>query len=748
MNSQIKLAAGDQEFEQAFFQLAYDKLQGKLSNLVPFLVGFQLVKKSDNDTKAVGVFGFKSNNGQILFVPAFFVNGKIKELEILYSRNNNQFYPLNEDFAELFLKDDVTGIGTPSDERKEDVQRDMPSANMRKIIWPPRTGRISYAEAKDLDEKNPEVLTKAAECLLSKKSYTKGPELTNFVKSADNKVKEAFFYMLGKNAEFADAVRSFYSDEAIADALYVAPVVKEAKAKKVKVYDFQADNDFSKVPAEKKKQLVSEGVTIVDNRSDCETSELGICKVTESFSNPTQTGFYPYITELGTIRYGLVLTNLEAFMGGYNYPRAIVVDLQSPRKGQAYEADLSSVFIKDQIQVKDLSSAMKLLEEPAEALPGYEDYILINENLKATEPFRVMENYKDSSGVRRIKVEPSWMRDVPDRPNNFEPKLKGKDKEIVLVLTKKVGDKLEHRNHAVYVPKGFKLLKLHLSEYYSPSIDYNLPKDERDRKRSEIENDKAEIKSGAPGGLSALTSFLHANNTFPLTIHTNGSQYFLNVSGAKAKFETPLEAKIAMVTELGLREKDAEAAITDLIPNKKRDGIVKVSVTGEHILNLQDETPESNEFGQPTYYGVPWVDMYDSSDGYTKDPTQPGLGVKPDDASLSSTINHAVNLAQQGQKDVFDTQTIGALAKYTDSNNKVLEYVPSFVSSLDKLGRMLFLAYWDTDTFEEMYGKDELPELIELVKSVFNNLGDLVIFLKRKVPDLSINDNEQSKNDV
>ena len=42
-----------------------------------------------------------------------------------------------------------------------------------------------------------------------------------------------------------------------------------------------------------------------------------------------------------------------------------------------------------------------------------------------------------------------------------------------------------------------------------------------------------------------------------------------------------------------------------------------------------------------------------------------------------------------------------------------------------------------------MYGVDELPELIELIKSVFRNLGDLVIFLKRKFPDVSINVTDQ-----
>ena len=83
-----------------------------------------------------------------------------------------------------------------------------------------------------------------------------------------------------------------------------------------------------------------------------------------------------------------------------------------------------------------------------------------------------------------------------------------------------------------------------------------------------------------------------------------------------------------------------------------------------------------------------------------------------------------------------------------DSSTKVLDYVPNLVSTLDKLGRILFLTYWQTDSFEKMYGRDELPELIELVKNTFANLGDLVIFFKRSTPDLSINDNTQSKTDL
>ena len=96
-----------ESLEQAFFQLAYGKLQDSLKNLLPFLIGFEIVKKNEDNTKALGVFGFRSQSGEILYVPAFFINGKVKNLDLLYSKNNEQFYPLNEDFAELFLKDDL-----------------------------------------------------------------------------------------------------------------------------------------------------------------------------------------------------------------------------------------------------------------------------------------------------------------------------------------------------------------------------------------------------------------------------------------------------------------------------------------------------------------------------------------------------------------------------------------------------------------------------------------------------------------
>ena len=119
------------EMEQAFFQLAFERLQEKLYNLLPYMVGFEIADRSQDGSKLLGVFGFKSNNGQMIFVPAFFINGDVKGVDLMYSKNNEQFYPLNEDFAELFLKDDSTGIGDVTKKTRQEINRNMPMTDLQ-----------------------------------------------------------------------------------------------------------------------------------------------------------------------------------------------------------------------------------------------------------------------------------------------------------------------------------------------------------------------------------------------------------------------------------------------------------------------------------------------------------------------------------------------------------------------------------------------------------------------------------------
>jgi hypothetical protein len=216
-----------------------------------------------------------------------------------------------------------------------------------------------------------------------------------------------------------------------------------------------------------------------------------------------------------------------------------------------------------------------------------------------------------------------------------------------------------------------------------------------------------------------------------------------------------------MVLDFGMDVKQAEELIDGIKNDRPIKGYLKLAYTGDTIPYYNDEQPWVNDLGYPTTsgYGQEFVQPPDQS--YTDNPAQTGTGrgsmsevdgVDPNtdrqEAShephnVKGDIDKATQMAQSGQKEIFDTQSIATLAKYVSPSNKINEYMPYLVAAMDRLGRMIFLVHYSSDKFEELYGRSDLPELVELLTSVFKNLGDLVIFLKRKSPEISINMNEQ-----
>jgi hypothetical protein len=736
-----KIAADDQ-IEGAFFQLAYGKLQDALKNLIPYLVGFEIVKKNQENTRALGVFGFRSNKGQVLFVPAFFVNGKVKNLDLLYSKNNEQFYPLNEDFAEMFIKDEMLGLGENSKESRTDIMRDATQGDYRQMSVPPRTGRYTIASVID------------------------------YVEESDNKTKQAFTGLIEKDAEFCEALLRFYPLEKVAKAIALEDGTKYRKSDKatkkinlVKVVKPTDKDEVKKLTQSDKETLMTQGYVIVDDRAQEDKSTFGVVDYIKKFINPDESGFYPYVTKLGGLRYGLILVRPKQLQQDFATDDTLVIDLDS-KDGTTYVKDHKGVFVKDQIKVQDYSMVHKMMVDAAEGKPGYTNtYILINENLKATQPFRINANFKDASGIRRISVEPyseaNWcdrgdkggrwdkpgsVHDLP-RGNYYDhPK---KAQEVMLVMTKKQGDRLEYKDKMIYVPAGYKLLKINPADHnrtVMPMYPFNSPslskkdKEEQDKLKQDAETEKERLVKGEPGYPGTLHGMLRDKNIFPMSVHTNGSEYFVDIDGAKKKYEDPVKAKIAMVVELGLDEKVAAELLDSLVPGFSKKGHVKLAFTGDIYPQPFEEQPYTNEFGQSTYVGVGQENTLPTMDSYTGNPTRQDLGTKPEVHGIDPKhVQQAVQMAQNGQKEIFDTHMIGALAKYVSVGDKISEYLPAMVESMDRLGRILFLLHWDTDKFKEMYGQGDLPELVELVTSVFKNIGDLIIFLKRKSPELSIN---------
>ena len=106
-----------------------------------------------------------------------------------------------------------------------------------------------------------------------------------------------------------------------------------------------------------------------------------------------------------------------------------------------------------------------------------------------------------------------------------------------------------------------------------------------------------------------------------------------------------------------------------------------------------------------------------------------------------SAMSMGATAAQSGQKDVFDTSMIGSLIKSVRDDTMVDRHLGALMGGLDKIGRILFSFYWHKDKFEDRYGKKDMPELEDNLRNSFEQLGDLLLFLKQKTIESSANEN-------
>ena len=117
----FKTAAGvggqaEAGFEQAFSSLAYAYVKDKSPRLLDYMLGFQLVDRNEDNTKAMGIFGFLVGD-QWLYAPVFFLNGDLKGHELLYIKKQDSFVPMKENWVNYLMsrRPHVLGEATPKD---------------------------------------------------------------------------------------------------------------------------------------------------------------------------------------------------------------------------------------------------------------------------------------------------------------------------------------------------------------------------------------------------------------------------------------------------------------------------------------------------------------------------------------------------------------------------------------------------------------------------------------------------------
>lgn len=746
------------QLEQDFARLAYMFLQDRASGLIKYLLGFEVVNRDDDGSRAVGIFGFKIGQ-EYYYVPAFFLNNQIKGIDMLFSKKTNMFMPLTEEWINFIVNRQTIELGGGTN--VNDIQRHFESPNFSFIAAPPiggakaaeaRTIGFSIEDAFDTWNKmqawTVEHLEKDAEFQKAWGGFVAaltGDELP-FEKTAQDSVVVRFLEQHGgprasgtlisaltSNYKFANAALTFYPDLA---SLYVSEFSERLSPKTAATKVEVVSSNNACLADDERKRLVRDGFTIHDTRPEDKKTEVYDIDYVKRFGQPDRSGTYQVLLTGGRTTKAWVLLPAGT-TGGQN---AVVIE-QDKRLFNVAEPE--AVYVKltegDQGNIVDRKS-----EDPDPYEAGVDpmkmeldtDYVLVNQKGDCTSPFAVTSTMAESG--KRVRVKVRWCYGSVTRRPKYDEDFKdlhGAYSHRARINAAPQMDYIEFSDNAgtrlgisgsdtLVVPSNWKALKLYKGN-------------EESWQKHQALHDAFKL-----GTLSDVEEALVKNAFNRLTVSSDdqGLEYRLSVNDFTTRPMNYKTAYVNLVQRYGLPVKAAEEMMVEAAKDFKSRRLIKLAQEIESpLVGVSMPYPNERAPSIDPYNGVP---IYENHEQELKG-TMMGVPPKPQPNVYGSNLGgeadmdvNAMQLAQQagqtGQKQIFDHAAIGGLSKTYDTGAVIDSYVPEMMKALDRVGRLIFLYYWKNEDFAERYGSNDMPEMEDLIRSVFKSFGELTLKLRRK----------------
>lgn len=772
----------DMPFEQAFSNLAHTYLRDKAPSLMDYEVGFQLIDRNQENTKAVGVFGFKVGS-QWLYAPVFFLNGDLKGHELLYIKSQDTFVPMKENWLNYILN------------RRPHVLGGGITRNMAEIgVVPPNLYQLSrsphkFASVKKWPNWAQDALMVIAHAVMSSPTkQAKFAGLADFPTFLKKEGKAAVVPLLHTCKLFpklASTIDQFYGLSIIKEAI---DLIKEQEAASTSVLkssvktasapgrltgtvlppapeknpikngtlkiavkaDLDRPNDeFDSLSDKDRNTLLRDGVMIKDKRLN--VSKAYTVQTEMKLTNPTETGIYEVLTGPGEFEKCLVILGPHAAGCRKNF--ATVVRLDKDKNwinihpsyvwtGSRMEGEAYQDWLEKQPEVDSMKAGKGNW------------YVILGPNGQGTLPFNPEEEINDENGICTYSA--NFIRyatkERPDHLKSNYPSLSAwddydHDDGQRLIITNKDGAMKTGRG-TLYIPNGCKLITI------NDAVDDNDDDDEGGgKKEGPYELASLSHAYGSSCGLSDKPPLALGNmddiqlllmkKTAAMKIYHTGTEVVINSARM-----TPLQGLIHLVRDHGLGEKQARVMLKEAELNKVARYRIKYA---DEYYDLQKSGPVAPPmpslpvgFDPMTSGMVPTQSLLEAAvpvpgmsatltnrDIYRPQGPEPDYQAKPD----LNAVQYAQQAAQSGQKEVFDTAMIGSLLKATRDDSMVDRWLPDIMKGLDRLGRVLMIFYWHQDEFAERYGKSELPELEDGLRNAFEAVGDILLALKQKTVD-------------
>jgi hypothetical protein len=541
--------------------------------------------------------------------------------------------------------------------------------------------------------------------------------------------------------------RPVFSGSLLEEVYSEERAARQAPRSKVAAYLF--DGAWSPVSEllddDDKITLVRDGLLIKDARPDEDVSVAYKVDVKDdfpkAFSNPDATGLYDVLNKDGDVERCLIVRGPKGSDG--TYPWSTVVRLDAGKRAflNAHDSCIWTRRKSDSgsnVGINDGSGWWDDLEgSTSDDVSDDAYYIAVGPGGEGSVPFRVHGDAgDDAGGGKAYSVSfDTYVNSEHRGPATRIPMMShGYHSDTRVHLGQRTGTKLRYSDGDLYIPEGYKLLRLapdqmdddepdtgFLSEPFSPG---------RSRKAEPLRLGDA---------LAVETGILR--KTAALAVSVDGLTTVVNGRAMSTK-----DATIHLVKSVGLREDAARAILEDgaktwRVWHKAANFRVKVADPYQDDPYLTSRGPNAPAVLDPpsvpdgTFGGQP-TGQAPFEQGYVVDDMLPGSGNRDSYRGDAQPDPGAVQMAQQaadsGQRELFDTSMIGSLLKSTSDDAMVDRYMPDQMKALHNWGCMLLEFHWNRERFADRYGEAEMPELEDSLRNTFETSGRTILFLRRK----------------
>jgi len=465
-------SGGETEFEQAFSSLAYAYLRDKAPRLLDHMVGFQLVDRNEDNTKAMGIFGFQIDK-QWLYAPVFFLNGDLKGHELLYMKNNDSFVPMKENWINYVMSRKPHVLGeTSSASQIRDLGGLYP--DIRSLSIPPTVGGGKRASdvgwLKDAMPMLAAFKVKQANSLyrgvpggrkLNQKAVVEAPLTAALAKHAQNldfnkvmptslELMKCAHALCEHYPTIKQSMQKFYGvdcfsrwgrefrEKAAQDFNSILPPKKAAerpympgnslipqerpqgpidheKSGKLRMYVYEEVivNKAPELDDAERERLQRDTILIKDHRSGEEVSVAYNTQVEAQLTNPSETALYRVLEKPGEFKKMLIAMNGYSNRGRESMATVIRLDGGNGGGNKAWINTHPTNIFADQISERDeWDDWFENLSDSSSLSEGGE-YIAIGENGASTVPFRVGRSYGDGQYQVDFRVNFDWNETRP-----------------------------------------------------------------------------------------------------------------------------------------------------------------------------------------------------------------------------------------------------------------------------------------------------------------------------------------------